>query len=104
MKKIGKDREPLFVVRSNLAVKTLHISGARIGKRPLITPDGRGVYFAGPGSHGGNNVGYDGKIYTAQHGGAGGGPGRMFSIAPETGEITIMQSSLFPETRPSTHD
>ncbi len=144
--KAGIRSEPVFVVRSNHAIKTLHLPGAHIGKRPLISPDGKGVYFAenmvggplydtftnyektalfdidtgnvierlklksdvprnnwsgtqrwtadGPGSHGGNNVGYDGMIYTAQHGGAGGGPGRMFSIEPGTGEITMLYDSM----------
>ena len=143
--KDGRRGAPLFVVRSNPAVKTLRIPGAKMGKRPLITPDGKGVYFSsgspgkpwyiytfyettalfnidtgrlieklklqgdvpwnnwngkhrwtadGPGSHGGNNVGYDGKIYTAQHGGAGGGPGRMFSIDPKTGVITMLYDSM----------
>ena len=145
--KEGKRSEPIFVVRSNSAIKTLDLPGARIGKRPLITPDGRGIYFVnkrmgggnlhdtytnyegtslfdidtgqmieklklsgdvprnnwngtqrwtadGPGSHGGNNVGYDGKIYTAQHGGAGGGPGRMFSIDPRAGDITMLYDSM----------
>jgi hypothetical protein len=139
--------EPVFVVRSNPSVKTLDLPGTRIGKRPLITPDGKGVYFVrqkkgggslfdtytnyegtslfdintgkviedlklkgdvprnnwnshqrmtadGPGTHGGNNIGYDGKIYTAQHGGAGGSPGRMFSIEPSTGEITMLYDSM----------
>ena len=144
--KAGIRSEPVFVVRSNHAIKTLHLPGAHIGKRPLLTPDGKGVYFAenmiggqlhdtytnyertalfdidtgnvierlklkvdvprnnwsgtqrwtadGPGSHGGNNVGYNGMIYTSQHGGAGGGPGRMFSIEPSTGEITMLYDSM----------
>lgn len=139
--KDGKRAEPHFVVRSNPAQKTLHLPGAYRGKRPLITPDGKGVYFAtnaargkaldtltsydktvlfdietgemtseirlqedvpknfssgsdGPGSHGGNNVGYDGLIYTSQHGGSGGGPGRMFSINPKTGIVAMLYDSI----------
>ncbi len=52
-----------------------------------------------PGTHGGNNAGFDGKVYTAQHGGAGGGPGRMFSITPENGRVTMLYDSM-PEDRP----
>lgn len=144
--KDGKRGDPVFVVRTNHALKTLHLPGAKIGKRPLITPDGKGVYFSikgsseqlsdtftlyettalfdiesgeminklkitddvprnnwngthrwtsdGPGSHGGNNLGYDGKIYTCQHGGAGGGPGRMFSIDPVKGKVTMLYDSM----------
>ena len=120
---------PRFVVRSNPFFKTPFLPGAASGKRPLITPDGKGVYFSqvpargrewdtltlyettalfdietgrlieklvlagtvprnyasgtdGPGSHGANNSGFDGRIYTSQHGGSGGGPGRMFSVHP----------------------
>ncbi|MBW1793706.1 MAG: hypothetical protein JRJ38_04655 [Deltaproteobacteria bacterium] len=57
----------------------------------------------GPGTHGGNNVGYDGKIYTAQHGGCcgpcGSGPGRMFSIDPETGELTMLYDSIWGDKK-----
>jgi hypothetical protein len=53
----------------------------------------------GPGTHGGNNVGFDGNLYTAQHGGAGGGSGRLFSINPENGRITMLYDSM-PEDRP----
>jgi hypothetical protein len=134
--KDGKRDEPLFVVRTNYSVKVYDLPGARRGRRLLITPDGKGIYYAkgrgsregywvytlydmtslfdietgkvigklnvtgsipenfkggdAPGTHGGNNVGYEGNIYTAQHGGAGGGPGRMFSIDPETGKVTIL--------------
>jgi hypothetical protein len=52
----------------------------------------------GPGTHGGNCVGYDGKIYTAQHGGCcgpcGSVPGRMFSIDPRTGQVTMLYNSV----------
>lgn len=136
--------EPVFMVRTNIFMKTLHLPGASMGKRPLVTPDGKGVYFSqtmalgnewdtltlydkialfdietgkmiskielqgtapknftsgtdGPGSHGGNCLGYDGKIYTCQHGGSGGGPGRMFSINPETGIITYLYNSMVSE-------
>jgi hypothetical protein len=139
--KDGKRAAPLFVVRSNPALKTLYLPGASRGKRPLITPDGKGVYFSelgpygrewdtltlydktalfdietgrrirklrlsgsvppnfrsgsdGPGSHGGNCLGYDGKIYTCQHGGSGGGPGRMFSIDPEEGTVVFLYNSV----------
>ncbi len=142
----GKRGEPLFVVRTNHSIKTLHLPGANHGKRPLISPDGKGVYFSteqgkgrlydtftlydttalfdiesgelinrleladtvprnnwngkqkwatdGPGTHGGNNVGYDGNIYTSQHGGSGGGPGRMFSINPIKGKVTMLYDSM----------
>lgn len=48
----------------------------------------------GPGTHGGSNVGYDNKIYNSQHGGAGGGSGRMFSITPDTGRINMLYDSM----------
>ena len=48
----------------------------------------------GPGTHGGNCMGYDGQIYTCQHGGSGGGPGRMFSIDPDTGNVTMLYNSI----------
>jgi hypothetical protein len=132
---------PVFVVRSNSALKKLNLPGAFRGKRPLITPDGKGVWLAvrdrygrewdtltlydqtalfdiergktlgklklqtnvprnfsrgsgGPGTHGGNCMGYDGLIYTCQHGGCTGGPGRMFSIDPKTGAVTMLYDSM----------
>jgi hypothetical protein len=137
----GKRAGPVFVTRSNPHLKIVYLPGARIGKRPLVTPDGKRIYLSqvepygrewdtltlydhtalfdietgakienlklsgevprnyrsgsdGPGSHGGNCMGYDGKIYTCQHGGSGGGPGRMFSIDPSTGEVTTLYSSM----------
>lgn len=52
----------------------------------------------GPGSHGGNCVGYEGIIYNAQHGGCcgpcTGSPGRMFSIDPQTGKVTMLYDSM----------
>lgn len=131
----------VFLVRTNPALKELNLPGAFRGKRPLITPDGKGVWLAvkgpygrewdtltlyehtalfdietgktlgelrlqtsvpknfsqgtdGPGSHGGNCMGYDGLIYTCQHGGCTGGPGRMFSIDPKTGTITMLYDSM----------
>ena len=138
--KDGKRDEPVFVVRTNYSVEVHDLPGARTGRRLLITPDGKGIYYAkgrgsregywvytlydmtslfdietgkmigrlnvtgiipenfkggdAPGTHGGNNVGYDGNIYTAQHGGSGGGPGRMFSIDPESGTVTILYDSM----------
>jgi hypothetical protein len=50
--KDGKRAAPLFVVRSNPALKTLYLPGASRGKRPLITPDGKGVYFSELGPYG----------------------------------------------------
>jgi hypothetical protein len=143
--KDGKRDEPVFVVRTNYSVEVYDLPGARRGRRFLITPDGKGIYYAkgrgsregywvytlynmtslfdietgkmigrlnvtgivpenfkggdGPGTHGGNNVGYDGNIYTAQHGGAGGGPGKMFSINPRTGVVTILYDNM-PVDRP----
>lgn len=137
----GRRGKPVFVVRSGPAIREFYLPGARIGKRPLITADGKGVYLSnswadqtltnydnaslfdlqtgkkledirlqdvvpnnyrsgtdGPGSHGGNVLGYDGKIYTAQHGGCcgpcGSGPGRMFSIDPQTGQVTMLYNSV----------
>lgn len=137
----GKRRDPVFVVRTDTALKTLTLPGANRGRRPLITPDGKGAYFAqgwvpststnyettilfdlatgskleklmlkdtvpanfnsgtdGPGTHGGSCVGYEGNIYTAQHGGCcgpcGSGPGRMFSIDPRTGKIVMLYDSM----------
>jgi hypothetical protein len=141
----GQRSEPVFVVRTNKSVKVRHLPGAIRGKRLLITPDGKGIYYArgrgsgqgwwlgtlyditslfdinsgrmlrklkiagtipentksgdAPGTHGGNNLGLDGIIYTSQHGGSGGGPGRMFSINPESGSVTILYDSM-PEDRP----
>lgn len=51
----------------------------------------------GPGTHGGNCVGYDGLIYTCQHGGCGGGAGRMFSIDPKTGAVSMLYDSMAPD-------
>lgn len=52
----------------------------------------------GPGSHGGNCVGYDAVIYNSQHGGCcgpcRGSAGRMFSIDPATGKMTILYDSM----------
>jgi hypothetical protein len=52
----------------------------------------------GPGSHGGNCVGYDSVIYNSQHGGCcgpcRGGAGRMFSIDPSTGKLTLLYDSM----------
>lgn len=52
----------------------------------------------GPGSHGGNCVGYDSNIYNAQHGGCcgpcRGGPGRMFFIDTVTGKLTLLYDSM----------
>jgi hypothetical protein len=142
----NKRAKPIFVVRTNPLLKTLYLPGAARGKRPLVTPDGKGVFFSqsdvygkewdtltlydntalfdietgkmlgnlklagevprnnwngtqrwtanGPGTHGGNNIGYDGHIYTCQHGGSGGGPGRMFSIDPETGKVPMLYNSM----------
>jgi hypothetical protein len=138
----GERAAPVFVVRSNSSLKTLVIPGSKRGRRPLVTPDGTGVYFAnkwaqytytnfdnmalfnvntggkinsisindeiprnnwngerswapdGPGTHGGNNVGYEGLIYNSQHGGAGGGPGRMFAIDPSAGSLTMLYDSM----------
>ena len=139
--KDGRRGKPIFVVRTNTSVNTLHLPGASKGKRPLVRSDGKGVYFSqtmalgkehdtltlydkialfdietgkiiskielqgaapknftsgtdGPGSHGGNCMGYDGSIYTCQHGGAGGGAGRMFSIEPVKGKITMLYDSM----------
>jgi hypothetical protein len=143
--KDGKRGKPIFVVRTNYSVKVYDLPGARRGRRLLITPDGKDVYYAkgrgtengwwlatlydktslfdietgkmigrlnatgnipenfkggdGPGTHGGNNVGFEEHIYTAQHGGAGGGPGRMFSIDPESGKVTMLYDSM-PDDRP----
>ena len=71
-------------------------TGGMIGKLKLLeaVPQNFKSGTDGPGTHGGNCMGYDGKIYTSQHGGSGGGPGRMFSIDPATGEITTLYSSI----------
>ena len=140
---VGKRRDPVFVVRSSSSsFGGLYLPGAQRGKRPLITLDGKGVYFLrsyappgltnfqlatlfdiksgktlgnlilkgsvpenyaqsgqeGPGTHGGTCMGFDGRIYTAQHGGCcgpcGSHPGRLFSVDPKTGEISILYDSI----------
>lgn len=140
--KDGKRGKPVFVVKSNHALKVQSLPGPHRGRRVLLTPDGRGVYFSrkwappsstnydnaalfeiatgkmierlklngvvpqnygkdGPGTHGGNNVGYDGKIYTSQHGGCcgpcGSGSGRMFSIDPKKGKIMLLYDSMLED-------
>jgi hypothetical protein len=136
----GRRSEPVFVVRTNYSVQVRRLPGANDGKRLLITPNGKGVYYVkvgktaeawwletlydvtslfdietgkmigklnvtgsipenfkrgdAPGTHGGNNLGFDGSIYTAQHGGSGGGPGRMFSINPESGKVSMLYDSM----------
>lgn len=137
-----KPAVPVFVVRSVPDQKALTIPGPFLtGWRPLITPDGKGAWFAeggrpefatlyeqsalydletgrkigplavkdkvpknfksgtdGPGSHGGNCVGYDSAIYNAQHGGCcgpcRGSAGRMFAIDPQSGKLTLLYDSM----------
>lgn len=48
----------------------------------------------GAGSHGANNAGIDGLIYTSQHTGSGGGPARLLAIEPESGKIITLYDSV----------
>src|SRR5208337_2476975 len=48
----GRRVGPVFVVRTNLSQKTLHLPGSGSGARPLITPDGKGVYLSQTGVYG----------------------------------------------------
>lgn len=72
-------------------------TGKMINKLPLVGDVPHNMRHDGPGSHGGNCLGYDGKIYTCQHGGSGGGPGRMFSIDVESGKVTMLYNSVEKE-------
>jgi hypothetical protein len=69
-------------------------SGKQLDKVALQQDPPRNHQKDGPGTHGGNCVGYDGAIYTCQHGGSGGGAGRMFAIDPTTGNLTMLYDSM----------
>ncbi|MBA4389094.1 MAG: hypothetical protein C0404_14020 [Verrucomicrobia bacterium] len=136
----GQRTAPVFVVRTCTKIRKLELPGPHRGKRPLLTPDGRGIWLAAPvlgverldfdctvlygidtgtrigplrfngvapeaagavGGFGGICVGLDGRIYTCQHSGDGGGPMRLFSIDPSDGRFTYLYDSAMGDPAPS---
>jgi hypothetical protein len=91
------DSTALFDIKSGKLIKLLSLQG-NVLLNNWDTINKKYWDSAGPGTHGGNNIGYDGNIYTAQHPGCcgptGRGQGRMFSIDTTTGELTMLYNSM----------